>query len=309
MELDCYKDGYREQDFKFLRVLGRGKHLGVTLCVHGRRKQLNFFFFFLPKCFYIGCYTGRQEVLTQPCTWFYFKMEIYLYLCTSLFAFSYCSWGSEGKNAEVVCHPLLQWTTFCQNSPPRPTHLEWPYTACLQGMAVPWTSRTSNQSILKKIKPEYSLGGLMLMLQYFGHLMQRADSLEKTPILGKTEGRRKRGWQRTRWFDGITDSTDMRLSKLKLKMVKTGKPGMLSSMESQTVRHNWATEQQQIHQSHLDPEPNNQTNSSTGMKNRINTKVVLSNGPVFTFPVESRKPISPESTLSSNLYSAVHRSK
>ena len=109
-------------------------------------------------------------------------MEIYLYPCTSFFAFSYCSWGSECKNARVVCHPLLQWTTFCQNSPPRPIHLEWPYTACLQGMAVPWTSRTSNQSILKKIKPEYSLGGLMLMLQYFGHLMQRADSLEKTPF-------------------------------------------------------------------------------------------------------------------------------
>ena len=83
-------------------------------------------------------------------------------------------------------------------------------------MRVAWAARRSNQSILKEINPEYSLEGLMLKLklQYFGHLMQRADSLEKTLMLGKTEGRRKRGRQRMRWFDGITDSMDMRLSKL-----------------------------------------------------------------------------------------------
>ena len=82
-------------------------------------------------------------------------------------------------------------------------------------LRVPWTARRSNQSILKEISPEYSLEGLMLKLklQYFGHLMQRADSLEKTLMLGKTEGRRRRGWQRTRWLDGITDSMDMSLSK------------------------------------------------------------------------------------------------
>ena len=83
-------------------------------------------------------------------------------------------------------------------------------------MRVAWTARRSNQSILKQISPECSLEGLMLKLklQYFGHLMQRADSFEKTLILGKIEGRRRRGRQRIRWLHGITDSMDMSLSKL-----------------------------------------------------------------------------------------------
>ena len=80
-------------------------------------------------------------------------------------------------------------------------------------MRVPWTARRSNQSILKEISPEYSLEGLMLKLkpQYFGHLMRRTDSFEKPLMLGKTEGRRKRGGQRMRWLDGITDSMEVSL--------------------------------------------------------------------------------------------------
>ena len=83
-------------------------------------------------------------------------------------------------------------------------------------MRVPWTARRSNQSILKETSPEYSLEGLMLKLelQYFGHLMQRADSLKKTLGLGKTEGRRRRGRQKIRWLDDIPDSMDMSLNKL-----------------------------------------------------------------------------------------------
>ena len=81
-------------------------------------------------------------------------------------------------------------------------------------MRFPWTARRSNQLTLKEISPEYSLEGLMLKLQYFGHLMQRVDSLEKILMLGKIEGRKRRGQQKMRWVNGITDSMDMNLSKL-----------------------------------------------------------------------------------------------
>ena len=82
-------------------------------------------------------------------------------------------------------------------------------------MRVPWTRRRSNQSILKEINPEYSLEGLKLKFQYFGHLMRRADSLEKTLMLGKIEGRRRTGHQRMRWLDGITDAMNMNLGQLR----------------------------------------------------------------------------------------------
>ena len=82
-------------------------------------------------------------------------------------------------------------------------------------MRVPWTARRSNQSILKEICPEYSLEGLMLKFQYFGHLMRRTDSFEKTLMLGKIEGGRRRGQQKMRWMDGITDSMGMSLSKIR----------------------------------------------------------------------------------------------
>ena len=114
-------------------------------------------------------------------------------------------------------------------------------------LRVHWTAR-SNQSVLKEIKPEYSLEGLMLKLklQHFGFLMQRADSLEKTLMLGKTEGRRRSEWQRMRWLDSFTDSVDMNLSKLQETVKNKGaEPGVMQSVGPQRVVYDLATEQQQ----------------------------------------------------------------
>ena len=117
------------------------------------------------------------------------------------------------------------------------------WTVVLEKTRVSWTARRSNQSILKEISPDYSLEGLMLRLklQYFGHLMKRVDSLQKTLMLGKIEGRKRRGQEKMRWLDGITDLRTWVWVNSR-SWWWTGRPGMLWFMWSPRVRHHWATE-------------------------------------------------------------------
>ena len=157
-----------------------------------------------------------------------------------------CIWSdcvqrkSRGINKKISTHTHThtenEWVLFVRLSTK-----EVMLSNCGAGCA--WTAR-SNQPILKEISPEYSLEGLLLKLklQYFGHLMQRIDSLGKTLMLGKIEGRRRRGWQRMRWLDGITELMVRSLSKL-WEIVEGRKAHVPSSMGSQRVGHNSATEQ------------------------------------------------------------------
>ena len=170
----------------------------------------------------------------------YGHIYIYIHIYIIYFTFSYCSWDSQGKNAEVVCHSLLQWTTFCQNSLWIIGAFE--LSSWKRLLRVSWTARRSNRSILQEISPEYSFERLMLKLNTLATWCEELTHLKRPWCwegLGAGGEGDDRGWDG--WMASLTQWTWAWASSR--CWWRTGKPGMLQSMGSQRVGHNWATEQ------------------------------------------------------------------
>ena len=173
----------------------------------------------------------RRKVITNLSSWQYVKKQRHNFVNKGLYSQSYDSSNSNVQMWELNHKEVWTQKNCCFWTVVPEKILESPLTV-----------RRSYQSILKEIRPEYSLEGLMLKFHYFGHLMQRDNSLEKTLMMGKIEGRRRRGQQRMRWLDGIIDSMDTSISKL-WEIWRTGKSGVLQSMGSQsrTILNDWTT--------------------------------------------------------------------